>query len=189
VIGEAVAAAARGLGESVLAKIGGPIGEAARAAAAELRGLDATSARKRRAEWCAAARAPVVAGLRRIHPSWIEHALAGSPERTRRGLAEGPRDRVDVWLARRACAHLAPMIARDREVAELLARPPEVLVAWLVRLGEGAGDDLECVRAGVVAIAPRLAPYPLAARQLAQRLPRPLGIVVLRSLRTSDDDR
>jgi hypothetical protein len=71
------------------------------------------------------------------------------------------------------------MTARDRDVAALLARPTPVLVAWLAKLGASAGgDDLDRVRAGARAIAPRLANHALAARQLAQRLPMPLGRVV-----------
>jgi len=187
VLGEAIAAAANVLGERaerVLDKIGGAIGEAARTARAELDALDDAASRRRRAEWAAAARAPVPAGLRAVHASWIEHALAELPPRARRAVAEGARDPVDTWLARWACAELVTMIARDREVAELLARPTDVLVAWLLRLGEPAGargDDLDRVRAGARAIAPRLRRHPLAARQLAQRLPRALGIVVLKS--------
>jgi hypothetical protein len=188
VIAKAIAAAAHALGDraaGVLAKIGGPLGDAARAAFGELDALGVEASRRRRAEWAALARAPVPAGLRSVHGSWIEHALAELPPRARHAIAEGARDRVDVWLARWACAELVAMTAVDREVAELLARPSDVLVAWLLRLGEAAGergDDLDRVRAGARAIAPRLRRHPLAARQLAQRLPRPLGLVVLQSI-------
>jgi hypothetical protein len=186
VIGEAIAAAAHVLGGDatrVLERIGGAIGAAARSANDELGALDRDSARRRRAEWAAAARAPVPAGMRAIDPSWIEHALGDLPERARDAIAGAPGDPVDVWLARTACAALCPMTARDRELAELLARPAPVLVAWLVKLGgDIEGDDLARIRAGARTIAPRLARHALAARQLAQRLPRPLGLVVERDL-------
>jgi hypothetical protein len=86
VIAEALAAAAHRLGDdrdAVLARLGGPLGTAARAAAAALAG----DSRRTRAEWAARARAPVPAGLRGVHPTWIEAALAGLPERARAALA------------------------------------------------------------------------------------------------------
>ena len=57
--------------------------------------------------------------------------------------------------------------------------PLTALVGWLAGLGQGT-DELARVRAGARALAPRLSP--LAARQLAVRLPRPIGLVVSRDI-------
>jgi hypothetical protein len=126
-IGEALAVAAHALGAdaaAVLARIGGAVGVAARAAAGELAALDPRAARRRRAEWAAIVRAPVPAGLRAIDPTWIEAALAELPPRARAAVAhaggvatagptieagsaaESQRGSIDVWLARTACAEL-----------------------------------------------------------------------------------
>ena len=105
--GDAIAgalAAACGDG-AVLARLGGPLGEAARAAIA------ARADRATRARWAAAARTPVPAGSRGVHPSWIEAGLAGMPERARAAVAAGGGDAVDTWLARRATAAIPPMPA------------------------------------------------------------------------------
>jgi hypothetical protein len=53
--------------------------------------------------------APVPPGLRLVHASWIEHFLAELPPRARSAVANGPRDAVDVWLARWACCEIPPM--------------------------------------------------------------------------------
>jgi len=86
------------------------------------------------------ARAPVPAGLRAVHPSWIEAALAELPPRARDVLAGGARDEVDVWLARWACAELPPLPplvdhARPSSLADAIAmtRLPE----WLTAIGRG----------------------------------------------------
>ncbi len=105
-IGEALAAACAD--RAVLARIGGPLGEAARAALDRLERTERTERAERpeqakradqanrssarralRAEWAAAARAPVPPGLRGVHPSWIEAALAVLPARARADLARG----------------------------------------------------------------------------------------------------
>lgn len=185
-IGDAVAAAAHALGSAapaVLARLDGPIGDDARAATAELARLPSAAARARRAGWAALARAPVPPGLRAIEPTWIEAALAGLPARARAAVARGGGDPIDVWLARWACAGLCAMTARDRDVARLLAAPPAALAAWLAAIGGPAGDDVERVRAGARRLAPVIAGVALAARQLAQRLPRPLGRIVEAELR------
>jgi len=89
----------------VLARLGGALGEAVRGAAG------ACADRATRARWAAAARAPVPAGIRGVHPSWIEAALAGMPERSRAAVASGGGDAVDTWLARWATAAIPPMPA------------------------------------------------------------------------------
>lgn len=102
-VARALAAACRD--PEVLARIAGPLGEAARAA------LTAASDRATRVRWAEAARAPVPAGLRGVHPSWIEAGLAGLPARARRAVASGGGDEVDTWLARWATASIPPMPA------------------------------------------------------------------------------
>jgi hypothetical protein len=97
-------AAACGDGD-VLARLGGPLGDAVRSAAA------APADRATRAGRAAAARAPVPAGIRGVHPSWIEAGLAGLPDRARAAVASGGGDAVDTWLARRATAAIPPMPA------------------------------------------------------------------------------
>lgn len=134
-IGEALAAT--GIERAVLARIGGAIGEAARAAHDQL-----ASPRRRalRLAWSAAARAPVPPGLRGIHASWIEAALAELPPRARADLARGAGDPVAVWLTRWACAALPPMPAADwsgppdsLDVAVRLRG--DALASWLAEVG------------------------------------------------------
>src|SRR5512140_2383302 len=103
VVAGALAAACRD--PDVLARLAGPLGAAARAA------IPAASDRAARVRWAAAARAPVPAGLRGVHPSWIEAGLAGLPARARAAVASGGGDAVDTWLARWATASIPPMPA------------------------------------------------------------------------------
>jgi hypothetical protein len=77
---------------------------------ARIRGLDLRAVAARH-EIVAAVRAPVPPSLRHLHGSWIEHALDALPARTRTALT-GPRDAVDVWLARWATAAVPPAITR-----------------------------------------------------------------------------
>lgn len=117
----------------VLARIGGVLGDAARA------GLAHDQAR--RAQAIATARAPVPPGLRGIDASWIEAALAELPERARAALAEGPISERDVWLVRRACASLVPLpaiepaLARPRVPRDVLRMSAPTLRAWLTEIG------------------------------------------------------
>jgi hypothetical protein len=119
-IADALALAARGADSQrrSLDRIAGPWGMAARAAARELE--QASSGE--RARRLAAVRAPMPPGLRGVHPSWIEHALADLPARARRALAEGPRDGVDVWLVRWACSELPALPALRAH--DRLSAPP-----------------------------------------------------------------
>jgi hypothetical protein len=79
---------------------------------------------------------------------------------------------VEPDLAARVANHRAFLLVDGIPTAPLHA-----LVTWLAGLGR-TGDELERVRAGARLLAPRLSD--LAARQLAVRLPRPVGIVVHR---------
>jgi hypothetical protein len=138
--------------------LGGPLGEQARA----VRGEPASQAALRspgreRAEVLARARAPVPPGLRGVHASWLEAALAELPPRARAAVAAGGGDAVDVWLARWACAGIPPLppvraldgrdlrpagstaegrcgsIDGPRSIDDVIAMPdPE---AWLVAVG------------------------------------------------------
>jgi hypothetical protein len=153
--------------------------------------VPAGASKQERARALAIARSPVPVGLRAIHPSWIEHGLEGLPPRARAVIASVPATPTDVWLARWATAHLPSMIV-ERELAARVEKhrafllvdgiptaPLQALVTWLAALGR-AGDELERVRAGARIVAPRLSS--IAARQLAVRLPKPVGTIVEREL-------
>jgi hypothetical protein len=135
VLGEAIACAAHALGDDmagVLARLGGPIGAEARAAP--------PSTKVMRAQWSAAARAPVPAGLRGIDASWIEAGLDGVPAEARAAVAAGGAgDGAAVWLARWACARLVPMPAivdgPVRRLDDVLALSGARLGAWLDEVG------------------------------------------------------
>jgi hypothetical protein len=168
VIPEALAVAAHRLGadrDGVLARLGGALGEDARAKAAALVG----DSRLRRAEWAARARVPVPAGLRGVHATWIEAALAALPARARIVLAGGPGDApdgvktfdssprtapgmppstitdgarirgLDVWLARLATASFVPLPPEQpgppRTPADIAALAPEDALRWLANVG------------------------------------------------------
>jgi len=230
-VGEAIACAARRLGahaDAVLARIGGRLGVEARAAAAILAKLAPGDERMQRAQWLATARHPVPPGLRSIHATWIEAALAEQPARARTAVADGG-DMTDVWLARRALAGFAAMPPPStiaRTPIELPALAPDALRAWLERAGAdhlaraaeiAGGDALALARTSLgealdrIARAPRLgqlgskrailqrcagiandelrlarlgarvaAPHldDVARRQVIQRLPRALALVI-----------
>jgi hypothetical protein len=150
VIGQALAAAAARLGDdapAVLARLGGSIGDDARAAKAELDKMSGSKAK--RAEWVAIARAPTTPGLRGVHPTWIEAALAELPERARSAVAAGGGTEIDVWLARWACAKLPPLtpvaaVRWPRSVAQVIALSGDELRVWLERIG---ADQLAVVMA------------------------------------------
>jgi hypothetical protein len=140
----------------VLARLGGSIGEAARAAAEELAGSQMLRARV-----LAAVRVPVPAGIRGVHPSWIEAGLVGLPVRARQALASGPSDSIDVWLVRWACAAIPPLPAADpaagaaaspASIDDAVRLPGDGLARWLAEVG--ADQLAHAVRkAGVRAIA------------------------------------
>lgn len=125
----------------VLARIGGPIGEAARDAAAELAALPAADARAWRVRLIAALRSPIPPGIRGVHPTWIETGLTGLPARARDALASGAPDRVDVWLVRWACTQLPPLppidqaLVTPRSTREALRLSHAALATWLANLG------------------------------------------------------
>lgn len=211
----------------MLARIGGSLGEQARASAAALAKLDAGAQKLERARVMATSRVLWPAGLRAIHPTWIEAALADLPPRARTAVANGQGDPVDTWLGRWALADFVAMPASHTDVvrvpADLPALSPEALRAWLERagadqlaralqLGGGtveaawfaaavariagppklgqlgsdraivqrcskvADDDVRLARIGARTVAPHL--DILVQRQLVQRLPRALGLVV-----------
>jgi len=144
----------------VLAKLGGPLGEAARKAGA------APIARATRIQWAAIARAAVPAGLRGAHPSWIEAGLAGLPARARAAVASGGGSEVDVWLARWATATIPPMPAVTAARVTSADAATRVDAATLERWLEDTGADqlaLALGAAGGQAVA-------RAARILGERL-------------------
>ncbi|MEP6861364.1 MAG: hypothetical protein ABJE66_12120 [Deltaproteobacteria bacterium] len=233
--GDALAVVAHRLGadrDRVLARIGGELGVQARAAATAIGKLDAGAQKLERARVMATSRVLWPAGLRAIHPTWIEAALADLPPRARTAVANGQGDALDTWLGRWALADFAAMPAIHTDIvrvpADLPALSPEALRGWLERagadqlaralqLGGGTSEEPWFVAAAArIAVPPRLgqlggdraivqrcsklpdddvrlakigartvAPHLDAGveRQLVQRLPRALGLVVRTELR------
>jgi hypothetical protein len=138
-IGEALAVACSD--PAVLARIGGRIGEAARAAQAELAELEVPARRVLRAKLAAVVRAPVPAGIRGVHASWIEAGLVGLPRRARVALASGDGSPVGTWLVRWACAELPPLPAIDpalrapHSIDEAIRLSGAALEDWLASIG------------------------------------------------------
>ncbi|HEX4423183.1 MAG TPA: hypothetical protein VH165_34965 [Kofleriaceae bacterium] len=132
-VARALAAACRD--PDVLARLGGPIGAAARAAHAT------QPDRKARLHWAMAARTPVPKGLRGVHPSWIEAGLAGLPVRSRAAVAAGGGTPVDTWLARWATAGIPPMPAVTAARVASADDATRVDAATLIRWLEDAGAD------------------------------------------------
>ncbi|MEJ7598310.1 MAG: hypothetical protein WKG01_10405 [Kofleriaceae bacterium] len=176
-VGELFAAAC--LDPDVLARLGGPIGEAARGAAASLAAEPARKQRATRAAWAAIARMPVPAGIRGVDPSWIEAGLAGLPATARTALASAAVDLPGVWLARWACSELVPLPADDaqrppRSVADLVRLPGPDLAAWLDDVG---ADQLAFALAAagdpaVTQAAPAVGEILLVARDRIRLAPR-----------------
>ncbi|MEO6774270.1 MAG: hypothetical protein ABI467_14820 [Kofleriaceae bacterium] len=239
--GDALATVAYRLGadrDHVLARIGGELGVRARAAAAASGRSDAGEQKLERARVMATRRVLWPAGLRAVHPTWIEAALAELPARARTAVANGQGDPIDTWLGRWALAGFVAMPVVRAEVvrvpADLPALAPEALRAWLERAGADqlaralelggatseapwwiaaaariavaprhgqlggdraivqrcrgiADDDVRLARIGARAVAPHLEVS--VRRQLVQRLPRALGIVVRIELQACADDR
>lgn len=153
VVADALAAACAD--PEVLARLGGPLGAAARAQAIA-RGDRAGPSRRAQA-----ARAAVPAGIRGVHPSWIEAALAGLPVRARAAVAAGGGDPVDVWLARWATATIPPMSAVTAARVTSVETATRVDAATLERWLEEVGADqlalaLTAAGAGAVAAAARI---------------------------------
>ena len=128
-LGDALAAAASVLGRhapDVLARLGGPVGEEARAA------------------WVAGTRrdprTAVPSGLAGVHRSWLEPNLARLPPRARTAIVTATSP-IDVWLARVATAGIPPLppIAgarrRPDSLADALALSAAQLREWLVGVG------------------------------------------------------
>ncbi|MDQ3341097.1 MAG: hypothetical protein M4D80_38560 [Myxococcota bacterium] len=125
--------------DDVLACIGGPLGEAVRAEAAALRRMPESSRKQARAMASAVVRTPLLAGLRTIHPTWIEAALGGLPNRARSNLASPTFDPTAVWLARWAAASLAPLppveLVRPKTIDDIPRLSSESILAWLRDVG------------------------------------------------------
>ncbi len=139
-----LATAAAALGRhapEVLARLGGVVGEEARAA------------------WAAGTRLPVrppvPAGLDGVHASWLEANLGALPARARTAVITQSSP-VDVWLARLATAGIPPLSpvagARRRPASldDALALSAAQLREWLVGVGVdqlvfavGPGDALD----------------------------------------------
>jgi len=122
----------------VLARIGGDLGDEARAAIAAMAKLDARAQQAQRARWMAIARIVVPEGFRMIHPTWIEAALAELPATARAAVANLGTSPRDVWLARSAMAGfvaMPPSRAKANVPSDLPALAPEALQAWLERAG------------------------------------------------------
>lgn len=157
-VAEALAAACSD--RDVLARLAGPLGAATRAAAA---GPPDRATRIRR---MVIARAAVPEGLRGVHPSWIEAALAELPPRARTAVASGGGDPVDVWLARWATAAFPPMPpvgeARVTSIDSAARVDAGVLARWL----EDAGADQLALALGAAGPAA----VPATARVVGERL-------------------
>lgn len=120
----------------VLGRIGGPHGELAR----ELSATRATSTA--RAEQRAELRAPLPRGMRNIHATWIEAALAELPPGAREVIANARlASPVEVWLARAATATFPALAAPDDETVRpatpeaLATMSASALRAWLDDVG------------------------------------------------------
>jgi hypothetical protein len=126
---------------AVLARIGGPIGDAARDAAADLAEMPPDEARGWRVRMIAALRAPIPPGIRGVHPTWIEAGLVGLPARARTAIISTAPSPADVWLARWALAAIPPLPAIDlalatpRSLADALRLAPQALTNWLANAG------------------------------------------------------
>jgi hypothetical protein len=134
VVARALAAACRD--PEVLAKLGGALGEAARAALAD------AGDRKLRVKWALTARTPVPAGLRGVHGSWLEAGLAALPTRARAAVAAGGgTSAADAWLARWATASVPPMPPVSAPQVTTVDSATRVDGASLARWLEAAGAD------------------------------------------------
>jgi len=192
VIAEALALA----GGDLVALLGGPLGEAARAVP--------RASQRERAELMVRLRAPVPEGFRGVHASWIEAALAELPPRARTAVAAGGGDPIDVWLARWACAHIPPLppirTQRVRTLDDVIALPDpgdwlravgRIQLDYAMSLAQPRAprrDELGPARAVIarcrggdeLAIGARtVAPHAsqLQRMQLAVRLPRATNVV------------
>lgn len=153
ILAGALAAACRD--PDVLGRLAGPLGDAARAASA------ACDDRAIRVRWAAAARTSVPAGLRGVHPSWIEAGLAGLPARARAAVASGGGDAVETWLARWATATIPPMPAitarRVTSIDSAIRVDATTLEAWLAETGaDQLALALGAAGGGAVAAAARI---------------------------------
>lgn len=165
----------------------------------------ATSRRaKKLAALIASLVAPVPAGIERIHPDWLEHAMAGVDQTVRRAITEDRpvpaiRPAAKIWLQRRVFAELVampaamPITGPPIAIADLPRLPHSALGDGLRRLGAiskstststlAQHDRKDLVTAGSRALAPAVrASGGDLARHIAQRLPRAIGLRVLAEL-------
>jgi hypothetical protein len=174
VIGDVLAVCADRLGAdatAVLARLGGPFGDAARVAARELEKLDDARAKRRRVEIATEANRSTLAAARGVDPSWIEATLAELPARARTAIAGTTSEPIDIWLARWVLALLPPMPldphaagkGRAAELARWIAREPDALARWLRSI---ALDQLAFAMAPV----PRTDDVPRELRLAAARI-------------------
>lgn len=172
-VARALAAAAYRLGAdapAVLQRFAGAFGSDVRAAAGQLATLDPAAQQRLRAEWATLARAPVPAGIRSVHPTWLEAGVQGLAARARASVAaSGVGGPVDVWLARWATANFvampavaAPGTPRTAEAAGLLEG--DAALRWLERVG---ADQF------AHALASTGAQLPAAIRDASARILRP----------------
>lgn len=190
-IAGALAAAGHKLGShgpGVLARLAGPFGVEVRAAADELSKCDALTSKRLRADWIAWARAPVPAGMRSIHPSWLEAVLANLPPRARAAVAAaGGTDPVDVWLARWATASFVAMpavvaVVRVITPNDVGSLDGNAVVTWLGRAG---ADQLAYAlsAAGLDTSAAARSALAASVREAVERISRPPRVGQLGSLR------
>jgi len=178
---EGVAAAAAALlhagprAAAILARIGGPAGEAARGEAARLGGLERRARARALAGRVAEVRAPVPVGLPLVHRDWIDAALVGEGAHVRdivAGLAPVAPP-VRVWIQRRVHGGIVPipLPAEGSSLTPetLVHRPAAAIDAFLRRAGlvtlalalVGLDDEARTPtanRAAIAAIAARLGP-------------------------------
>jgi hypothetical protein len=183
VIAEALAAAVSSTERAhlapLLARIGGPIGEQARELVRARTAASDAERKSLRAAWLVAARAPLPPGMRAIHPTWIEAALVGLPDRARAVLSgastSAPKsldEQVDMWLARWACATFPAMppvddsLVRPRDPADVARMSASSALAWLT----GVGADQLAYAVGDAA--PQFGPQVIAAAARIAKAPR-----------------
>ncbi|MFT3698227.1 MAG: hypothetical protein QM831_34110 [Kofleriaceae bacterium] len=173
---------------TVLAHVGGRLGNDARVAQSQLGLLDSAARRLQRAQWMATARAIVPENFRAIDPSWIEAALADLPPRARNAVAGTSAEPIDIWLARRTLSGFVAMPVQGNTIAaprDLPSLPPAQLRAWLERVGS---DQL--VRAARIAGGEALAVVERDYPDAIARAPRDLGrdrAVIKRCMNIAND--
>jgi hypothetical protein len=164
--------------EEILARLGGGMVRAERCLAEARRRL-ALPMEERRAEAREVVR-DLPAGLALVHPSWIEAALAGEGEVTRREVRGGssPSSPGTRWLRRRLLGHLVAMPTEDPSSAPSRASQ--------LPLMESSRLEAALERIGRARLALALTPAgPEAVAALAARLGPPHGRALIEDARRS----